>query len=143
MHTHSHKHTQFNTQNVSGVRLGLEHKDLVKLTKGANHKPMIQRFAMEDFEGEPEERTYWCALCKSELVYLSHSETIWRYDNCLSYYDTKIQDTPIKDKSEFKLHSYHDPYQQYDENDPNFQFIQGIDIEEGGEGSDTPQRNYC
>lgn len=33
----------------------------------------------------------------------SEIDTIWRCDNCMSYYDTRIQDTPIKDKSDFKL----------------------------------------
>ena len=68
-------------------------------------------------------------ICKSELVYLNHSENIWRCDNCLSYYDTKILDAPIKDKSRLKLRSYHDPYQQHDANDPNIPFAEGIDLE--------------
>ena len=70
--------------------------------------------------------TYWCAICKSKLVYLTHTDTIWKCDNCLQYYDTKIQDRPVKDKSEFKLKSYHDPYRQFDEDDPNIVFVEGI-----------------
>jgi hypothetical protein len=66
------------------------------------------------------------------LVYLERTDTIWRCDNCLSYYDTKIQDIPIKNKSEFKLfaHSEHNPYAIMDVDDPSLPFIEGIDIDE-------------
>ena len=40
------------------------------------------------------------------MTYLDKTDTIWRCDNCLSYYDTKIQDKPLKNKSGFKLHSF-------------------------------------
>ena len=80
-------------------------------------------------EEEPEERTYWCAICKSKLVYLNHIDTILKCDNCLQYYDTKIQDRPVKGKSEFKLKSYHDPYRQFDEDDLNIVFVEGLEIE--------------
>src|SRR5918996_2088188 len=79
--------------------------------------------------------TYWCAIWKSKLVYLTHTDTIWKCDNCLQYY--KIQDRPVKDKSEFKLKSYLDPYRQFDEDDPNIVFVEGINIEareQGGNG---------
>jgi hypothetical protein len=49
----------------------------------------------EDDDQEPEERTYWCAICKSSLVYLNHSDTVWRCDNCMTYYDTKIHDNDL------------------------------------------------
>ena len=81
---------------------------------------------MEDFEEEPEERTYGCAVCKSRLAYLTNTDTIWRCDNCLSYYDTKIQDRPIKNNSEFKLRSHHNPYPTFDDGDPNIVFVEGV-----------------
>lgn len=80
----------------------------------------------EDDDQEPEEKTYWCAICKSRLVYLNHSDTVWRCDNCMTYYDTKIQDTPTRDKSDFKLRAHHNPYQQFDENDTNVVYVKGI-----------------
>src|ERR687891_1306937 len=106
MPPNSHKRAQFNALSVNGVRLGFTHKG------------------------------YWCTICKSKLVYLNHTNTIWRCDNCLSYYDTKIQDRPVKDKSEFKLRSYHDPYTQFDEDDPNIVFVEGINIEAREQGGD-------
>jgi ribosomal protein L37AE/L43A len=129
MHTHTHSHTQFNTLTVNGARLGLKHKYLVTLRKETNHISRLQTFTFEDIEEKLEEKIYWCAICKSKLTYLPNTDTIWRCDNCLSYYDTKIQDAPIKDKSQLKLRSYHDPYQQYDANDPNIPFTKGIDLE--------------
>ncbi|HZA68327.1 MAG TPA: hypothetical protein VE548_01405 [Nitrososphaeraceae archaeon] len=99
------------------------------MRREADHTPRLQTFTLEDLEEDPEERTYWCAICKSELVYLNHTNTIWRCDNCLSYYDTKIQDTPIIDKPGIKLKSYHDLYRQSDEDDLNILFVEGIDIE--------------
>ena len=81
---------------------------------------------MEDFEVEPEERIYWCAVCKGQLTYQDKTDTIWRCDNCLSYYDTKIQDSPIKNNSEFKLRSHHNPYATFGDSDPNIVFVEGI-----------------
>jgi hypothetical protein len=125
--------TYNNNITVNGIRQGFTLGDSVSLRRETDHNPKIQTFTFEDLEEPAEERTYWCTVCKSRLVYLSHSDTIWRCDNCLSYYDTKIQDTPIKDKSEFKLfaHSEHDPYATMDVDDPNLPFLEGIDVNKG------------
>jgi NAD-dependent DNA ligase len=80
-----------NTITINGVRLGLTLRDSVVMRREADHIPRLQTFTLEDLEEDPEERTYWCAICKSKLVYLTNTDTIWRCDNCLSYYDTKIQ----------------------------------------------------
>src|SRR5919106_4569295 len=109
---------------INGVKLGLTLRDSVVMRREADHKPRLQTFILEDLEEDPEERTYWCAICKSKLIYLTNTETIWKCDNCLQYYDR-----PIKDKSEFKLRSYHDPYQQFDEDDPNIVLAEGINIQ--------------
>ena len=114
---------------INGVRLGLTLKDSVIMRREADHTPRLQNFTLEDLEEDPEERTCWCAICKSKLVYLNHTDTIWRCDNCLSYYDTSIQDKPLANKSGFKLHSYHNPYATFDEDDPNVTFVHGIDLE--------------
>ena len=115
-----------NNITINGVRLDLTLRDSAVMRREADHTPRLQTFTLEDLEEDPEERTYWCAIYKSELVCLTHTETIWKCDNCLQYYDTKIQDRPVKDKSEFKLKSYHDPYRQFDEDDPNIVFVEGI-----------------
>jgi|ERR687898_2044041 NAD-dependent DNA ligase len=92
------KRNDNNNITINGVRLGLTLRDSVVMRREADHTPRLQTFTLEDLEEDPEERTYWCAICKSKLVYLTNPETIWRCDNCLSYYDTKIQDRPIKNR---------------------------------------------
>src|SRR5918996_4040142 len=89
---------------INGVKLGLTLKDSVVMRREADHKPRLQTFTLEDIEEDPEERNYWCAVCKGQLTYLDKTDTIWRCDNCLTYHDTKIQDRPIKNKTCFKLH---------------------------------------
>jgi hypothetical protein len=123
---------KFRKQNdiiVDGVCPGFTTRNSFSLR--TDHTPKIQIFAYseDDEEEEPEERTYWCSICENKLVYLRHLETVWRCNNCLSYYDTKIQDTPIKDKSDFKLfaHSEHNPYATMDVDDSSLPFVQGID----------------
>jgi hypothetical protein len=129
MHSHSHKHTQFNTFTISGIRMGLTLKDSVLLKKDFDYKPKIQTFIFEDdYNLEPEQREYFCAVDKSLLDYHKYLD-IWICHECFQHYDTRIQDTPIKDKSGFKLfaHSEHNPYATLDDNDPNLPFVQGID----------------
>ena len=69
-------------------------------------------------------------MCKSKLDYLTGSETIWRCNECMEYYDLRIQDSPIKDTTDFKLIPYSDlqHYPTSDENDPNMLFMEGIDL---------------
>ena len=65
---------------------------------------------------------------RAYLSYLHGSETVWRSDDCLTYYGTKIQNSPIKDNTDFKLTPYTDLqyYQHCDENDPHIAFVEGI-----------------
>jgi len=88
---------------------------------------------MEELEPEPEDRHYYCAICKGLLDYLDGSDTIWECDSCFQFYDTKIQDLPIKDKEDFKLAPFYD-LQHYpqgdDENSPFFEAINPNDREE-------------
>jgi hypothetical protein len=83
---------------------------------------------MKELEGEPEEREYHCAICKAKLEYIKSLE-MWNCSECSQYYDTKIQDVPVKNISEFRvtLWSELQHYPTYDENDPNILFIEGID----------------
>jgi NAD-dependent DNA ligase len=65
---------------VNGVKLGITHKDSVILRRETDHNPKIQTFTFEDLEEPVEEQTYWCAICKSRLVNLERTDTIWRCD---------------------------------------------------------------
>jgi hypothetical protein len=56
---------------VDGIRPGFRAQDSFSLR--TDHSPKTQIFAYsEDDDIEPEERTYWCAVCKSKLDYLNH-----------------------------------------------------------------------
>jgi hypothetical protein len=79
-----------------------------------------------------EQRHYWCAICESRLDFLKETGTIWRCNECMQYYDTSIQDVPVKDISEPKVKVYPelDKYPTYDESDVYLPFVQGIDIDE-------------
>lgn len=101
------KFTKRNDITVDGVRQGFTLKDSIALRKDTNNNPDVQIFSYEDDLEDPEDRTYWCAICKSKLEYLMGSDTIWRCDSCMEYYDTKIQDSVIKNKEDFKLAPYY------------------------------------
>jgi hypothetical protein len=106
-------------------------RDSVQLKRDSDHKPKIQTFVVEDdYDEEPEQREYFSAVDKSRLDYHKHLD-IWVCGECFQQYDPKIQDTPIKDKSGFKLYSHagHNPYATFDESDPYQPFVEGIDIE--------------
>jgi hypothetical protein len=51
MHSHWHKHAQFNTLGINGVRLGLIHKDSVLIT---DHTPSLHTFTLEYGEAKEE-----------------------------------------------------------------------------------------
>lgn len=111
------------------MKLGLTHRDSVLLRRESDYTPKIQTFRFEDEEEEPEERTYFCAVDESRLDYHKHLD-IWICSECYQQYDTRIQDKPIKNKDGFELHAHHNPYQQFDQDDPNFTFVEGINIKE-------------
>jgi hypothetical protein len=88
----------------------------------------------EDDDQEPEERTYWCAICKSRLEYLKDSDTIWRCYNCMEYHDTKIQDKPIKDNKDFRVAPRYDLQFYPTPHDENYSpFFQAIHPDPIGE----------
>ena len=70
-------------------------------------------------------------MCKTRLDYLQGVEE-WFCTGCSQHYDTRIQDTPIKDKEDFKLTPYSDlrHYPVWDENDPNLPFVESINVDE-------------
>ena len=91
---------------------------------------MQKQVTEEDLEEEdPEKRHYFCAICKSKLDFMTNTETMRRCNECMQYYDTSIQDTPVKDLSESKVKVYTelDKYPTYDESDTYLPFVQGID----------------
>jgi hypothetical protein len=69
-----------NNITINGVKLGLTLRDSVLMRREPDHTPRLQTFILEDLEEDPKERTYWCAICKSKLVYLTNTETIWKRD---------------------------------------------------------------
>lgn len=91
-------------------------------------------FTEEDLEDEePEQRSYFCALCKSKLDHLHGIDnTVWRCNECMVFYDTSIQDMPLGDISRtgVKTYSEFQYYPTYDLNDSDMVFIQGINPDE-------------
>lgn len=123
----------------SGVRQGFSLNDTYRLRKYDNplSNPPTQIISAEELEPEPEQRQYWCAECKSPLSYLRASNTIWRCDECLSYYDLNIQDSPIRDKGPFKLV----PYQQHYPSADDDSFFEAIDLNKENEPETSIQRH--
>jgi hypothetical protein len=69
------KFTKRNDITINGVRLGLTLRDSV-LRRETDYTPILQTFTLEDLEEEdPEERTYWCAVCKGQLTYLDKTSS--------------------------------------------------------------------
>lgn len=124
------KFRQKNDVTVGGVRQGYTIEDTIELRRELDNNPKTQilAYSEDDDDVEPEDRTYWCAICKSRLEYLKDSDTIWRCDNCMQWYDTKIQDSPIKDKSGFKIRPYHD-LQHYPTEDDDSPFFEAINVD--------------
>ncbi|MGH9983826.1 MAG: hypothetical protein ACRD8W_07715 [Nitrososphaeraceae archaeon] len=93
-----------------------------------SNDPDIQILAEYNLEEEnKEERQYWCAICQSKLDYIKNMD-MWYCSACVQYYDTKIQDVPIKDLSESKVRVSAElqHYPTYGENDIYSPFIEAI-----------------
>jgi len=89
----------------------------------------IQILTEEDYEEEdPEQRHYFCALCKSRLDFLKETGTMWRCNECMEYYNTSIQDVPVKDLIESKVRTFPelDHYPTAEEDDIWLPFIESI-----------------
>jgi len=123
--------------NNKEVNPGWKHEDQHYLRKtDPSSDPSIQILTEEDLEEEdPEQRHYFCALCKARLDFLKETGTIWRCNECMEYYDISIQDVPVKDISESKVRTYTEltHYATYDINDPNMIFVEGVAIDEDSE----------
>jgi ribosomal protein L37AE/L43A len=113
--------------NNKEVNPGWKHEDQHYLSKEAD--PELQVFSEEDWEDvEPEQQHYFCALCKSRLDFLKETGTMWRCNECMEYYNTSIQDVPVKDLRESKVKTYTElsHYPTYEEDDMFTPFIEGI-----------------
>ncbi|MGA7368018.1 MAG: hypothetical protein WBX01_02740 [Nitrososphaeraceae archaeon] len=64
------------------------------------------------------------------MDYLRGTETVWRCNECIQYYDTKIQDTPITNNNKFKVtpHSDISRYPKIDDEDTNIPFVKGVNL---------------
>lgn len=94
-----------------------------------SNDPDIQLLTEDSLEEEnKEEREYFCAICQSKLDYLKHMD-MWYCEACVQYYDTKIQDVPIKNISDSKVRvsAELEHYHQTDDEDIFMPFVQGID----------------
>lgn len=94
----------------------------------ASADPDIQLLTEDNLEEEnKEERQYWCAICQSKLDYIKNMD-MWYCSACVQYYDTKIQDVPIKDLSDSKVRVSAElqHYPTYDEGDIYSPFIEAI-----------------
>lgn len=69
-------------------------------------------------------------MCKSQLEYYYDLEE-WFCEGCGQHYDTRLQDRPLTDITDFKLVPHTDlrHYAQFDENDPNLPFVHSIDVD--------------
>lgn len=122
---------KFRKQNditVNGVRQGYDPRDaMLLLRKETDNNPRIQTFTEDELEGPPEERA-WCAVCKGPLNYIKNLE-MWTCSECSSYYDTKIQDVPVKNVNQFRVTPWFElqHYPTSDINDIESPFVEGID----------------
>ena len=94
----------------------------------ASADPDIQILTEDNLEeSDPELRQYWCAICKSKLDYLKHMD-MWYCNACVEYYDTKIQDVPIKNINDSRVKTYAEleHYHQLDDDDTYLPFVQGV-----------------
>jgi hypothetical protein len=114
------------------IRAGFKLKDEYYLRDhdDAQTDPEMQMFSDQDPEEANEDKRYFCATCKTRLDYYTDLEE-WFCDGCGQHYDTKIQDIPLVDTTDFKLTPYTGLryYPEYDENDPNLPFVHSIDVD--------------
>lgn len=112
---------------VNGVRQGYDPRDAM-LVRRETHTPKTQIFSMEEIEGEPEDRDYFCAMCKGKLDFVKNLE-MWNCSMCSEFYDTKIQDVPVKNTNQFKATPWFElqHYPTTDEDDIEAPFVESID----------------
>jgi hypothetical protein len=129
---------------IEGTRAGFEDRDIAYLNKQI-HLPRTQIWSYEQLEDEiePEDKVYQCAICKSKLDYVKYLDA-YRCGLCIEFYDTNIQDTPLKDIEDFKLVPYSDQvhYPVFDENDLMTAFVENIHLNNIEEQEEIETRTY-
>jgi hypothetical protein len=118
-----------------GVRPGFNDSDITFLSKQI-HTPRTQIFSYEELESaEPEDRHYFCAMCKSKLDYSKYLEA-YECKECVQYYDVQnLQDKPLTDIEDFKLVPYgaQRHYPEFDAEDPHTPFVETVDLNDTNE----------
>jgi ribosomal protein L37AE/L43A len=107
----------------------LEDRHYLHRYDNAQADPELQILTEEDWEDENlGQRQYWCAICKSRLDFLKETGTMWRCNECMEYYDTKIQDVPVKSIKDSRVKTYPElsRYPTEEEDDVFTPFIEGI-----------------
>lgn len=125
------KHARRSDLTVDGINHGFSLDSSVKLRRSNDTMPITQIWSsMSDEDNvRPEQRRHHCALCKGPLDYLTGSNTIFRCDSCNEYYDTSIQDTPIKNITKFRA-TPHSELMRYPTDDAeDAPFVGAIDLD--------------
>lgn len=115
--------------NSSATNPGWKQADQWYLNRHDNvHTPDIRVITEDNLEeSDPELREYWCAICKSKLDYLKNID-MWYCEACVQYYDTNIQDVPLKNIKDSRVKTYAEleHYHQLDDEDIHLSFVEGI-----------------
>ena len=128
---------------VNGVRPGFSAADSHFLNRQI-HTPKTQIFSSEELDEEPEDRIYYCAMCKGVLDYDKHLDA-YACKSCVQYYDiTNLQDTPLKDIKDLQLvpYSAQRHYAPFDPDDPNTPFVESIPLDKTEEEEWEEEREW-
>jgi hypothetical protein len=70
-------------------------------------------------------------MCKGVLDYNTKLEAYY-CSSCVQWYDTRIQDVPLKDIKDFQLVPYGEQrhYPQFDANDPMTPFVEAVNLDD-------------
>jgi hypothetical protein len=137
------KFTKRNDALVNGIRPGFSDRDSHFLNR-QTHTPKTQIWSAEELESEePEDRTYYCALCKGILDYDKRLEA-YTCKACVQWYDMRIQDLPLKDIKDFQLVPYGEQrhYRTFDENDSMTPFVESVPLDQMAEEESVETRSY-
>jgi hypothetical protein len=81
-------------------------------------------------------------MCKCPLNYLKGSETIWECSSCFQFYDTRIQDTPLKNITEPELRPFADLMHYPTADSENVPFFEAINPDKQDAEEGLEQRIY-
>ena len=109
-----------------GVRPGFNDADVIYLNR-QTHTPKTQIFYSEEIIEDPEQETFFCALCKSKLDYIKKMQ-MYTCIQCVEYYDLNTQTTPLKDVTDTQLRPYADLIKYPTADADDIPFFEGIDL---------------